>query len=442
MVAITGGDNPAVPGQDYVDLGGGLVVRDIRVHVRAEPDDEDVPGPVPGRHVVDGPKTMLVFINDAREVPAVPRARTRATPIGRGPGIAFPGSATLTIQDDDTGGTIGSVRPSTASPEDVAGGMATITLTRTGGLASGVTVRAQTGDLFAATTPPQTGAAGVDYTSTSTVVTFNAGDTTAVFTVPDHQRRRGPHGVKTVNLKIGSPLPGGTGAAPVIAAETSTAVLRIVDATQTVGFTLANFDVSEAAGTATVQIERTGDISGALTVNYATTDGTALAGVHYQTADGHRHLQRQPDRGQLHRADHRQQGRVRRQGAEPEPGRAERGHRGELRHADHQGRRRGPASSPSAPPSSWSPRAAARPRSRSSAAAAPPAARCRWRARRRPVPTPPRSPSRPPMAPPRRGSDYTAPHATVVEFGAGEFVKTVMVPITPTSSSRAPRRSS
>ena len=43
---------------------------------------------------------------------------------------------------------------------------------------------------------------------------------------------------------------------------------------------------SEAAGTATVQIERTGDISGSLTVNYATANGTALAGVHYQTATG------------------------------------------------------------------------------------------------------------------------------------------------------------
>ena len=117
-------------------------------------------------------------------------------------------------------------------------------------------------------------------------MTFNAGDTTAVFTVPVTNDGVAPSGVKTVNLKIDSPLPGGTGAGPVIPTETSTAVLRIIDATQTVGFTLANFDVSEAAGTATVQLERTGDISGALTVNYATTDGTALAGVHYQTATG------------------------------------------------------------------------------------------------------------------------------------------------------------
>ena len=170
-------------------------------------------------------------------------------------------------------------------PQDVASGLATITLTRTGGLASGVTVRAQTGDLFTATTPPQTGAAGVDYGSTNTVVTFNAGDTTAVFNVPIINDGGAPSGVKTVNLQIDTPLPGGTGASPAIGA-IKTAVLRIIDATQTVGFTLANFDVSEAAGTATVQVERTGDISGSLTVSYATADGTALAGVHYQTATG------------------------------------------------------------------------------------------------------------------------------------------------------------
>src|SRR4029450_2069409 len=29
------------------------------------------------------------------------------------------------------------------------------------------------------------------------------------------------------------------------------------------------------------------------------------------------------------------------------------------------------------------------------------------------------------------GSDYTAPPVTIVEFGAGEFVKTVLIPITP-----------
>jgi hypothetical protein len=60
-----------------------------------------------------------------------------------------------------------------------------------------------------------------------------------------------------------------------------TAVLRIIDASQTVGFQLANYDVSESVGTATVQVERTGDVSGAMTVTFTTSDGTALAGTDY-----------------------------------------------------------------------------------------------------------------------------------------------------------------
>ena len=297
------------------------------------------------------------------------------------------------------GGTIQFASAVYSVPQDVASGLATITLTRTGGIASGVTVRARTGDLFAATTPPQTGAAGADYTSTDTVVAFNAGDTSAVFTVPIINDGGAASGVKTVNLQLVTPLPAGAGAAPNLGAA-STALLRIIDATQTVGFTLANFDVSEAAGTATVQIERTGDISGSLTVNYATANGTALAGVHYETATGTVTFSGNQAVASftVPIIDNKVVSTdkvLNLSLSAPSAGTVvntatltikddDAGRRDRLRRRRH----------------SWSPRAGARPRSGSCAAAARPAARARWSGRRPRALTPRSSRSRPPMARP------------------------------------------
>ena len=275
MIAIPGGSNPAVPGLDYVDLGGGIAARDTAFTFAPNQTTKTFRIPFLDDDLVDGAKSFIVFINSA--TPA-------NTDSPRGPAIAFPGSALLTVNDEDIGGAIELSADVFSVTEDVASGTATITLTRTGGLAAGVSVLAQTGDNFAATTPPQTATAGSDYVSTSTFVTFNVGDTVASFTVPIINDGVAD-GVKTVNLKISSPQPVGVGAAPTLGTR-QTAILRIVDANQTVGFALANFDASEAAGTATIQVERTGDVSGLLTVNYATSDGTALAGVHYQTATG------------------------------------------------------------------------------------------------------------------------------------------------------------
>ena len=166
--------------------------------------------------------------------PAAPPSRSRAR--------------ILTVNDDDVGGTIELAAAAYSVAEDVASGMATITLTRTGGWPRRVTVRAQTGDLFTATTPPQTAAAGVDYTSTSTVVTFNAGDTTAVFNIPIVNDGVAPTASRRSTSR--STPRCRSARAPRRTWAITTAILRIVDATQTVGFTLANFDVGEAAGTA------------------------------------------------------------------------------------------------------------------------------------------------------------------------------------------------
>ncbi len=54
----------------------------------------------------------------------------------------------------------------------------------------------------------------------------------------------------------------------------------------TLGFSVANIDVNENAATATITVNRTGGNDGIVTVNYATTDNTAIAGNDYTATSG------------------------------------------------------------------------------------------------------------------------------------------------------------
>ncbi|MGH3370845.1 MAG: Calx-beta domain-containing protein, partial [Nocardioidaceae bacterium] len=218
--------------------------------------------------VVDGPREVDILI-------------TGVTPINTagGPGRTHPQFAVLTINDNDSAGTIQLSAVTYSVDENVASGLATVTLTRTGGLASQVAVDIQTGDLFAPVAPmvAQTASAGSDYTSTSGAVIFAAGETVKTVTIPIVDDGGAQNeGIETVNLRIlnqrllNAPP---RGSDPTLGAQT-TAVLRIVDNEATVSFALANFDVNESAGVATITVERTVTALGA-SVNFSTSDGSA-----------------------------------------------------------------------------------------------------------------------------------------------------------------------
>src|SRR5439155_869926 len=51
-------------------------------------------------------------------------------------------------------------------------------------------------------------------------------------------------------------------------------------------FSASNYEVKENAGTATITVTRTGGSSGPVTVNYATSDGTGVAGTNYTATQG------------------------------------------------------------------------------------------------------------------------------------------------------------
>src|SRR5262249_47268964 len=68
----------------------------------------------------------------------------------------------------------------------------------------------------------------------------------------------------------------------------STAALTIVndDIAGTLQFSNANYSVSENGGIATITVTRTGGSAGSVSVNYATSNGTATAGSEYTATSG------------------------------------------------------------------------------------------------------------------------------------------------------------
>ncbi len=185
--------------------------------------------------------------------------------------VGTQGTAVLTITDDDSAGTLNF---STAAYNvSEAGVTATITVTRTGGNggAIGVTYATSNGSATA----------GSDYTTTTNTLSWIAGDSAdKTFTV-DITEDLVVEGNETVNLALSLP----TGGA--VLGATSTSVLTILDndAAGTLQFSSATYSVNESALTVTITVTRTGGSTGAVSVNYATSAGTAN-GADYTAASG------------------------------------------------------------------------------------------------------------------------------------------------------------
>src|SRR6185503_14686664 len=131
------------------------------------------------------------------------------------------------------------------------------------------------------TTSNGSATAGSDYTATSAVLTFGAGVTSQSCVVPilPDVAAEGP---ETLNLTLSNP----TGGASL--GTKASAVLTITDDDETaptiyLGGTLIT--VSEGAK-ATVTVKRSGPATNPVTVNYATSDGTAQAPGDYTAAGG------------------------------------------------------------------------------------------------------------------------------------------------------------
>jgi hypothetical protein len=177
-------------------------------------------------------------------------------------------TATLTITDNDTPGTI-QLNPSYSVNEGA--GAATIAVVRSGGSASGVSVSYATAD--------GTALAGTDYTPASGTLDFGAGELTK--SSPVTILNDGvAEGNKTFQVIISNPTGGATLGAR------NQAPVTINDDEMGLFFDLANYTVSESGPAATLTVRRSGPTAAAVGVSYAASDGTASAGLDYAATAG------------------------------------------------------------------------------------------------------------------------------------------------------------
>lgn len=175
-------------------------------------------------------------------------------------------------------------------------GSATIAVVRTGGAEGMVSVDYATSD--------GSGINGTDYSTTKGTLTFENKQTSKTFGIPITNSVLA-QGNKTVTITLSNITNGATLGVP------ATATLTITDnqgntdaASSTAAVTSASsssssvnpagtlslaanaFMVNETSGTLTVTVRRDGGSTGAVGINYATIDGSALAGSQYTAANG------------------------------------------------------------------------------------------------------------------------------------------------------------
>ncbi len=154
-------------------------------------------------------------------------------------------------------------------------GELTVTVNRTDGTSGVVTVDYATSD--------GTGTAGVDYAATSGTLTFEDGVTSQSFVVgviDDSVLEAG----KTFTVALSNPIGGAALTDP------TSAIVAIINndvpLQGSLQFSAASYEVTEDTGSLTVTVNRTDGSSGEVTVDYATSDGTATSGEDYVTNVG------------------------------------------------------------------------------------------------------------------------------------------------------------
>ncbi len=211
--------------------------------------------------------------------------------------LGTPNTAVLTIVDNETIPTLQFSSATYSNSDDIAAhgittdefapSVATITVTRTGATENAVSVDYAT--MGGTATGGASCTAGVDYIITSGTLNFASGVNSQMFNITVCTDGLF-EGNETVNLVLSNPQP--TGQATL--GTPNMAVLTIVDndAQPSVQFSSATYSVGEAGPTATITVTRTGAPDNVVSVNYATSNGTATGGaacggaVDYQNTSG------------------------------------------------------------------------------------------------------------------------------------------------------------
>jgi hypothetical protein len=211
------------------------------------------------------------IINDTVDEPNETVKLMLAAPTG-GAALGLPNPAILTIVDDDVAGVLNFSAAAYTVTEGAAPS-ALITVTRTGGAASGVTVRYATSN--------GTATAGLDYVPRGGTLVFGAGVTSLSFAVPIvNDTIAEPD--ETVKLTLS--LPGG--GATLGPTSTATLTIHSDDVAGVIAFSAPTWVVSEGGAMAVLTVTRTGGAASGVSVHYATSNGTATAGLDYYPRSG------------------------------------------------------------------------------------------------------------------------------------------------------------
>ncbi len=159
----------------------------------------------------------------------------------------------------------------TYSAAEGTGGV-TITVERIGSTAGAISVNCSTSD--------GTALAGADYIATTGTIYFANGDSTPkTCTIPIIDDTA-VEPSETLNITLSNPV------GNVYLNSPASAVLTIVDNDTSLAFSSATYSVAENAGTATITVTRTGSSAAAVSVDYATSNGSAQAGSDYTATTG------------------------------------------------------------------------------------------------------------------------------------------------------------
>jgi hypothetical protein len=185
--------------------------------------------------------------------------------------LGDPAESTVTIVDDDLAGVVQLTATSVSVKEEA--GVASLKVTRTGGLASGVMVDYATEDITAVT--------GTDYTGTSGTLEFGAGETEKTIDIPIAGDTL-MNGNRSFVFRLSNPDGGAVLGTPVA----TTVTIVDNDVAGTIAFSQAGFSVAETAGKAVITVIRSGGAASGASVDYAATAETAVSPSEFTAVSG------------------------------------------------------------------------------------------------------------------------------------------------------------
>src|SRR3569833_2779012 len=134
-----------------------------------------------------------------------------------------------------------------------------------------------------------TAVAGSDYTAISGTLTWSSGDTAAKTINISVSDATAFSGSKTFGLALSNPASGASIGEPASTTITISGDLSTAPAPApagTLAFSAPSYSVSQALGTVSVSVKRTGGSAGGIQVSYSTTADTAIAGTNFTAASG------------------------------------------------------------------------------------------------------------------------------------------------------------